>query len=333
MRLRTLHMALIAAVALAPALAGAQDAVSDGQAPVKPTTPAPNTVPSLPAAAPPVPAPPQAAEQPQGEQAPQAYDGAPAAPQAYAAPQAPAAPDAPVVVQYSAPQGPQVAPGPGGGQGQWVFTTQYGWIWTPYAQNYTYVDQVGELALTYAFYPSYGWRWLPSPWVLGFGPTPYWGSFGYSAYAWHARPWFSVGVYRPSIWQRWGQPYGGYNAYGAGYRHAYGYNGAYGGRPGPIISGPRPQPYGYRAPGVYSHPGGYGQPYGGGRPAYTAPVYSHPVYGRPAYSPPSYAPRPQMQRGPQGGPTRFGGAPPSGGHFGGMGGGAHFGGGGGGHHR
>lgn len=297
MPMRLKQGALMALFLCLPLGAFAQDAADSGaQAPVQPQTPAPATTPSLPANPPPIPAPPAEA-QAAPAQAPSA-DAPPNAPQAYAAP-APAA----VQVQYATPSGPSMAPPGPAAQGQWVFTTQYGWIWTPYAQNYTYVDQIGEMALTYAFYPSYGWRWLPSPWVLGFGPAPYWGIYGYDHYAWHARPWFSAGIYRPAIWQRWGRPYGGYGYnQGAAYGRPYGgYNGAYGGRPGPIISGPRP-----------------------------SPVYSHPTYSQPSYAPhqsvPAHFNAPaQFNRGPA--PNHAGGM--GGGHFGHGGGG----GGGGGHHR
>jgi hypothetical protein len=50
------------------------------------------------------------------------------------------------------------------------------------------------VAYEYAYYPNYGWRWVSSPWVLGWGPRPYWGRFGPRYYAWHSRPWFRVGV-------------------------------------------------------------------------------------------------------------------------------------------
>ena len=96
---------------------------------------------------------------------------------------------------------------PGSAAGQWTYTSQYGWVWLPYGQRYTYVDTAGELAFSYAYYPASGWMWLASPWVLGFGPRPYWGTYGYNHFAWHARPWFHVGVYRPTVWSRWNRPY------------------------------------------------------------------------------------------------------------------------------
>jgi hypothetical protein len=73
--------------------------------------------------------------------------------------------------------------------GQWVFTSQYGWVFMPYEQAYTYVPAYGD-PFMFVFYPTYGWRWLRAPWVFGVGPRPYWGSRGYVRFAWHAHPWF-----------------------------------------------------------------------------------------------------------------------------------------------
>lgn len=138
-------------------------------------------------------------------------------------PSLPAAPPAPPSLSDNPPPpqaepapaptvpGPAPAPTPNGpppAQGQWVNTNQYGWIWVPYAKPYTYVDPAGELAFTYAYYPAFGWRWLASPWVLGWGPAPYWGRWGVGYYAWHAHPWFHVGVYRPVVWSHYGRFYG-----------------------------------------------------------------------------------------------------------------------------
>src|SRR5262245_9047257 len=52
------------------------------------------------------------------------------------APAVAAAPVAPVVVA----QPPAAAPI----DGQWVYTEQYGWVWMPYAQAYTYVPADGD---------------------------------------------------------------------------------------------------------------------------------------------------------------------------------------------
>ncbi|HEY3447080.1 MAG TPA: hypothetical protein VGK67_11980 [Myxococcales bacterium] len=94
--------------------------------------------------------------------------------------------------------------------GQWTYTAQYGWIWQPYDQAYTYVPADGTYPMVYAYYPSYGWHWLTAPWVYSVGPRPHWGVYGFTRYAWHSRPWFRV----PS---HYGHYRGGY---GQHYRHA-----------------------------------------------------------------------------------------------------------------
>jgi|GEM_PF-3644268 len=87
-------------------------------------------------------------------------------------------------------QGPlSQAPG-----GQWVYTQQYGWLYLPYEQSYKQVDDAAALAYEYAYYPAFGWRWVVAPWVLGFGITPYWGTFGPVHFAWYAHPWFRAGT-------------------------------------------------------------------------------------------------------------------------------------------
>jgi hypothetical protein len=75
--------------------------------------------------------------------------------------------------------------------GQWVYTTQNGWLWMPYGQSYTYVNADTSLAYEYVYYPAFGWHWVSAPWVLGIGPSPYWGGHGYARFAWHAHPWFA----------------------------------------------------------------------------------------------------------------------------------------------
>jgi hypothetical protein len=78
-------------------------------------------------------------------------------------------------------------------EGQWVFTNQYGWVFMPYAQTYTYVPATGY-PFMFAYGPRYGWRWLSAPWIYGVGPHPYWGTRGYAHFAWHAHPWFASGA-------------------------------------------------------------------------------------------------------------------------------------------
>jgi hypothetical protein len=122
------------------------------------------------------------------------------------APPAQAPPPPPLPASQAAPPS-QVAPQPPAAPaGQWVYTNQYGWLWIPYGQQYTYIP--GDLQVfpdQYVYYPVYGWRWVVAPWVYGYGPAPYWGAAGVRLFAWYARPWFRVGGY-------WG--WGGYRGWG-----------------------------------------------------------------------------------------------------------------------
>jgi hypothetical protein len=83
--------------------------------------------------------------------------------------------------QQAEPQEAQPAPAQPSPSGQWVYTSQYGWLWMPYAQSYTYVPAEG-MPQMYVYYPALGWRWVVAPWVFRWGPRPYW----------HAHPWFRV---------------------------------------------------------------------------------------------------------------------------------------------
>jgi len=111
-------------------------------------------------------------------------------------------PDAP---QQGQPP-PAVAAPPAPAAGQWVWTGQYGWVWMPYGQQYTYVPADTQIyPYQYIYYPVYGWRWMVAPWVYGWGPQPYWGAWGCRYFGWYSRPWFRVGGY-------WG--WGGYHGWG-----------------------------------------------------------------------------------------------------------------------
>jgi hypothetical protein len=124
------------------------------------------------------------------------------APPATAMPQPPPPPEA----QQAAPNGyygpesysaPVAAPAPAG---QWVYTNQYGWIWMPYGANYTYVT-ASDAGYAWAYYPRFGWRWVSAPWVVGYGPSPFWGRRGPVHFAWYGQPRFHgyvhVGFGRP----------------------------------------------------------------------------------------------------------------------------------------
>jgi hypothetical protein len=112
---------------------------------------------------------------------PDSYGAAPSE----APPPPPSAVPAPPAVS-SAPAQP--VPPPPRTDGEWVYTAQYGYVWMPYGQSYTYV--YGDHASMYVFYPHYGWRWVAAPWVLGVGPLPRWGVYGPRRFAWYAHPWF-----------------------------------------------------------------------------------------------------------------------------------------------
>jgi hypothetical protein len=86
---------------------------------------------------------------------------------------------------------PPPAPAPSNVNGEWVYTAQYGWIWIPYDQQYTYVNVNSGVAFEFAFYPRFGWRWVLAPWVLGLGPGPYF-IHGPRLFAWYRHPWFRV---------------------------------------------------------------------------------------------------------------------------------------------
>jgi hypothetical protein len=104
--------------------------------------------------------------------------------------------DAPVaegqMVQPSVPP-PDGAPPPPPNQaalpaGQWVFTQQYGWIWMPYGDAFTWVPPGGAgEPLEFVFHGTYGWNWVAAPWVWGTGPSPWFGRPGPHRYAWVQR--------------------------------------------------------------------------------------------------------------------------------------------------
>ncbi|HTP25841.1 MAG TPA: hypothetical protein VMK12_09305 [Anaeromyxobacteraceae bacterium] len=86
--------------------------------------------------------------------------------------------------------------------GQWVYTQQYGWIWIPYSDSYSYVPPGGEgEPYEYVFEPDLGWCWLAAPWVWGYGPWPYFGPYGPGHFGWYGHGWWrtpGLWSYRPS---------------------------------------------------------------------------------------------------------------------------------------
>jgi hypothetical protein len=132
----------------------------------------------------------------------------------------PAPPPPPAQVQEAPP--PPAPPAPQASwvraypTGQWVYTSDYGWVWVPAGSATTMVDGVPYAEL---YTPAYGWTWYVSPW--GFGPYHY-GS-------WVVHPWRPVGwrggwVAHPGVAVRLGVPrvgvgvrVGGYH--GGGWHH------------------------------------------------------------------------------------------------------------------
>ena len=109
--------------------------------------------------------------------------------------------------------------------GQWVYTHQYGWVYAPYAQAYTYVPPDASTAQMFVWRVGVGWAWLLSPWVFSLGPRPYWGAYGPRYFAWHARPWF-----RPHVVQPAGPRFAPYRRIGPGPFHARPHGGPLGPR-------------------------------------------------------------------------------------------------------
>jgi hypothetical protein len=117
-------------------------------------------------------------------------DAQPAAPPPQSQPPPPPAAAPPTSQPIEPPQATgNTSAVPSSVPGEWVYTTQYGWVWMPYDQQYTHVVETSGVAYTFVFYPGFGWRWVLSPWVFGLGPRPYF-AHGPGRFAWYARPWF-----------------------------------------------------------------------------------------------------------------------------------------------
>ena len=202
-----------------------------------------------PAAPPPGAPPPQAAPQgqpppdgqaaPEGQPPPENYQEPPPEEMGQAAPPQPTsrvppppASIAPPPTQEGQPPPQYAQPVAPPAEGQWVFNTDYGWIWAPNGDAYTYYPSSGY-PYTYVYEPNYGWTWLVAPWVYG-GTWP-WHHVAYTGpflgrYGWYHGHW---GYYHP-----WGYNHGYRAFYGAHYRenvvgfrqvHPYGgYHGAVG---------------------------------------------------------------------------------------------------------
>ena len=78
---------------------------------------------------------------------------------------------------------------PAPSSGQWVFTEQYGWIWMPYGDAYTYAPEDGKAApYVYVYYPVVGWTWVVAPWIWGWGALPHC-VLGCWHYRWYGHGW------------------------------------------------------------------------------------------------------------------------------------------------
>jgi hypothetical protein len=226
-----------------------------------------------------------------------------------------------VVVQQAAPAG------------QWVFTSQYGWVWMPHGNSFTFLPANGATPNMFVFYPAVGWSWVVAPWVWGWGAMPWFGFAGWGGYPWWGSGfgrWY--GFARPFAYAGWnsGRYWHGnrWNAVGPGFRAppprpGYGASNRPGGAvpPGPRAGGAPPPRTG---PGVVSRSGSAtpGSPaVAAGRP-YAAP-------GRPVGAPSSYSAgrgfSPQSRNFTSGGQNfaarSYASAAPRGGFGGGYGGG------------
>jgi hypothetical protein len=184
----------------------------------------------------------------------------PPAPQYESPPAPPAQAEAPAAPPAEAPASPSA--------GQWIYTQQYGWIWMPYSDSYTYApaNGYGE-PYAYVYYPAQScWTWVAAPWVWGFGPWPFFGVFGPARFGWYGHGWWRY----PERWH-----YAPLRSGYAGFRAAPAYRGGagHGGfRPAPSYrggaghGGVRPAPpragAGYRGGGFGFVGGGRGHGFG-----------------------------------------------------------------------
>jgi hypothetical protein len=72
-------------------------------------------------------------------------------------------------------------------QGQWVHTAQYGWVWMPHGRGYVTAPAFGAPSM-FVYGPTLGWGWVVAPWVVGWGPSPWYGR-GPSPYRGHRQGW------------------------------------------------------------------------------------------------------------------------------------------------
>ncbi len=145
--------------------------------------------------------------------------------------------------------------------GQWVYTDQYGWVWMPYGDAYSYVPPNGAVPDMYVYYPAVGWCWLVAPWLWGWGPMPFFGVYG----PWHFG-WYGHGYGR---WHGFVGHYGNVGWGGRGYWHGgqwHGYDRVSSGHPASPHQGGSgvSSRSGSRAPAGHSFAASHGGSSGGG---------------------------------------------------------------------
>ncbi len=175
----------------------------------------------------------------------------------------------PPPTEVDAETGTEVAVQASAPAGQWVFTSQYGWIWMPFGSGFTFVPVSGATPNMFVYYPVVGWTWVIAPWVWGWGPQP-WCAAGWGGY-----PWWGWGFGR---WYGFAGPYSSAAWHGGGYWGGGRWHGVGGGyRPPP----PPPRPGGGPPPGPRQ--AGAGRP--GGGPPGPVPGGAGAVPGRPGMVP------------------------------------------------
>jgi hypothetical protein len=95
--------------------------------------------------------------------------------------------------------------------GQWVFTSQYGWVWMPYGDEYVYTpaDEAAQ-PFVYVYAPARGWAWLAAPWIWGVGPVPHFGALGPWHFHWYRGPHYYMRYHtRPLYRGGWRHGHGG----------------------------------------------------------------------------------------------------------------------------
>ena len=75
--------------------------------------------------------------------------------------------------------------------GQWVYSSEYGWIWVPADATTSEADGA---PYTYLYTPRFGWTWYLSPWG--------WGAYHYGPWVthpWHPNGWHHGWVAHPQV--------------------------------------------------------------------------------------------------------------------------------------